>query len=138
MGILRIEADVKHLETVQNFVIAELEKANFSLKQIMQVEIAVEEFFCNIANYAYHPDKGDTWIQCKIRREGKERVEIEFIDEGIPYNPLEKEDPDISLSLEEREIGGLGIYLTKQLMDSMEYHHDNGRNILIITKKKED
>lgn len=138
MGILRIGADLNNLETVQNFVTLELEKARFSSKQIMQVEVAVEEIFCNIANYAYHPEKGDTWIRCEIRREGEERVEIEFIDEGIPYNPLEKEDPDTTLSLEEREIGGLGIYLTKHLMDRMEYHYDNGKNILIITKKKEE
>ncbi|MDO5408538.1 MAG: ATP-binding protein [Eubacteriales bacterium] len=134
----KVTAILENLETVQEFVTGELEKAGFNQKQIMQVDLAVEEIFCNIVNYAYHPEHGDALIRCEIKKENQDRVVIEFVDEGIPYNPLERQDPDVTLALEDREIGGLGIFLTRKLMDSMEYRHENGKNILIISKIKEE
>ena len=137
MNSLRIEAELNRLEEVQDFVRQALEEAGFGIRQQMQVELAVEEIFCNIANYAYHPGKGEALIRCEIHRtEDNECLEISFIDEGTPYNPLEKEDPDVTMSADEREIGGLGIFLTKQVMDSMEYRYEEHKNILVIKKIK--
>lgn len=137
MRELKIEAEVNRLEEVQEYVNEALEEAGFGIKQIMQVNLAVEEIFCNIANYAYKPARGEARICCDVKKENPDRVVIEFIDEGIPYNPLEREDPDIMLPLEERQVGGLGIFLTKKLMDSMEYRHEGAKNILVVTKIKE-
>lgn len=135
---LKIDAEIDNLERVQEYVNQALERAGFGLKQIMQISLAVEEIFCNIANYAYKPDKGEARICCEVKKDNPDRMVIEFIDEGTPYNPLDREDPDIKLSLEERQVGGLGIFLTKKLMDSMEYRHEGTKNILIVTKIKED
>lgn len=134
MKELRVSAEVEQLEKVQEFVESELEGSGFSMKQIMQVEIAVEEIFCNIANYAYHPTEGEALIRCSLEED--DSLRIEFIDSGMPYNPLEREDPDITLNAEEREIGGLGIFLTKKLMDTVEYHHESGKNVLVVKKSK--
>lgn len=138
MRELKIDAEIDNLERVQEYVNQALERAGFGLKQIMQISLAVEEIFCNIANYAYKPDKGEARIYCEVKKDNPDRMVIEFIDEGTPYNPLDREDPDIKLSLEERQVGGLGIFLTKKLMDSMEYRHEGTKNILIVTKIKED
>ncbi len=98
-----------------------------------QLAIAVEELYVNIAHYAYGDEEGKATI--KIGFDGEPmQVTIRFIDEGVPYNPLEKQDPDTSLSAEERDIGGLGIFMVKKSMDSMEYEYQDGKNILTIQK----
>lgn len=135
---LKTKAEISNLDQVKEFVTGALEECGFGTKQIFQVELAVEEIFTNIANYAYNPECGDAWIRCQVERGERDRFVITFIDEGIPYNPLEKADPDLTLDAEEREIGGLGIFLTKKLMDTMEYKYESGRNVLIITKQKEE
>jgi anti-sigma regulatory factor (Ser/Thr protein kinase) len=91
--------------------------------------VAAEEIFVNIANYAYPPgETGDVFISVKGD------AVLRFEDTGQPYNPLEKADPDLDVPLMEREIGGLGIYLVKNLMDKVEYEHTGGKNVLTITK----
>ena len=105
-----LDAKVDNLPQVLSFVDEELEKAECSMKGIMQIDVAVEEIFVNVASYAYEGKEGN----CKIEVDadpGNQYVTITFIDEGIPYNPLAKEDPDVTLSAEEREIGGLGIFI---------------------------
>ena len=89
----------------------------------MQIDLAVEEIFVNIANYAYRPV-----------RENPLEVTLTFLDSGAPYDPLAKEDPDITLDVKDRQIGGLGIFLVKQTMDDVKYEYKNGRNILTLTK----
>lgn len=138
MREMEIGADLENLETVRNYVTEQLEKAGFGPKQIMEVELAVEEIFCNIANYAYKPEKGDVLIRCEISETDKCRITIEFIDGGTPYNPLERPDPDLTLGAEDRDIGGLGIFLSKVLTDSMSYRYEDGKNILVITKERAD
>lgn len=135
MKELKVSATVNELERVQAFIEEELEAAEFSMNQIMQIELAVEEIFCNIANYAYNPKEGEAVIRCNIE-EKEDRVRIEFIDSGMPYNPLEREDPDITLTAEDRDIGGLGIFLTKKLMDTVEYYYESGKNVLVVMKNK--
>ena len=133
MKELRIEASLKNLNEVLRFVDQELEGADCPMKFMMQIDLAVEEIFVNIASYAYAPGKGDAEIRLEIA--GKPRcVEICFIDSGIPYDPLKKEDPDVTLSAAEREIGGLGIYMAKKSVDDISYEYREGKNILTLKK----
>ena len=100
----------------------------------MQVDIAIDELFGNIAHYAYNPEVGAATVRVEVMEEPLSVV-ITFIDNGVPYDPLEKSDPDITLSAEERDIGGLGIYMVKKSMDDISYEYKNGQNILRIKKK---
>ena len=133
MKALKTEARVENLQQVLAFIDEELETADCPMKQQMQVEIAVEEIYVNIASYAYAPGTGTAEIRIETREEPKGAV-ITFIDSGRPYNPLEREDPDITLSAEEREAGGLGVFLVKKNMDEVRYDGRDGQNILTITK----
>lgn len=130
---LELEASAENLTQVIAFVNNHLETMDCPMKVQMQIELAVEEIFVNIANYAYAPEKGKATVQVEVT-EAPAAVEITFIDQGIPYNPLAKEDPDVTLSAEERRIGGLGIYMTKKVMDDISYANKNGKNILTLKK----
>ena len=99
----------------------------------MQVGLAVEEIFVNVASYAYSPEIGKAKLKVEIS-DGPSSVTIIMSDSGIPYDPLAKEDPDVTLSAQERQVGGLGIFLTKQLMDDMAYEYKDGKNILTLRK----
>ena len=127
-------AKVDELPNVISFVESELEKFEFDMKIIMQFNLVVEELFVNIANYAYQDQENG---KCKVGLEynkDKQEVRLSFEDNGIKFNPLEKEDPDIDLPVEEREIGGLGILLVKKNMDNVEYKYEDHKNILILSK----
>ena len=104
------------------------------MKSQTELELAVEEIFINIANYAYGTGTGEADIHIEIEGDPKQAV-ITLRDQGMPYNPLEKEDPDITLSAEERDIGGLGIFLTRKTMDEVHYEYRDGSNILTMKKK---
>lgn len=130
---LTIEAKVENLEQVLAFVDAQLEVHDCSPKIQIQIDVAVEELFVNIAHYAYNPETGPATVRVEID-ENPLTVVITFIDNGIPYDPLAKPDPDVTLSAEEREIGGLGIYMVKKSMDNITYEHKEGKNILKIRK----
>ena len=134
MKELIVDAKVEKLDTVLSFVDEFLEAVDMPMGIMMKVDIAVEELFVNIANYAYDDNNGKATIQ--IEENEDESVCISFIDSGKPYNPLEKEDPDVTLSAEERNIGGLGIFMVKKSMDNVEYKYVDGKNMLTITKNK--
>ncbi len=134
MKELIVEADTKNLEQVIDFINRELEFRQCSDKIKYEIDIAVEEIYVNIANYAYSPEIGDARIRCEIEEQPLQIV-IQFLDNGIPYNPLQRTDPDINLCLEERQVGGLGIYLVKQSMTSVNYEYRGGKNILTIRKE---
>lgn len=102
-------------------------------KTFHAIAIAVEEIFVNIAHYAYRPDVGEATIRCEVRRQPVQ-VTIEFLDSGRPYNPLVHDAPDIACSATERSIGGLGILMVKNLMDTVKYEYRDGKNILTIQK----
>ena len=128
-----VEATVENLERVTDFIIESLEERNCKPKIIMQMELVIEELFVNVAHYAYTPNKGICTVQKEIE-ENPRAISITFIDSGMPYNPLEHEDPDTSLGVEEREIGGLGIFLVKKNVDKISYEHKDGQNVLRLTK----
>jgi anti-sigma regulatory factor (Ser/Thr protein kinase) len=131
---LNVEAKTENVDMVIEFVNRQLDSLECPMKVQTQIDIAVEELFVNIANYAYSPEIGSAIIRMEVQDEPL-TVFITFIDMGMPYNPLAKEDPDISLSAEERGIGGLGIYMVKKSMDDITYEYSNGQNILQISKK---
>jgi len=136
MKELSVEADRKNLLKVQAFIDEELEKAGCPMLTQTTIDVAVEEIFVNIASYAYSQESGTAVIQLTMY-EDPPAVEIIFIDEGQPYDPLAKPDPDTTLSVRERKKGGLGIYMVKQRMDQMSYEYRDGKNVLTLRKKLE-
>ena len=124
-------AEAEALDEVNSFIEEELENAGCGPKEMMQISVALEEIFVNVAHYAYTEGKGDVKIGIKIE---DNKAYIRFRDRGTPFNPLERRDPDISLSAEERNIGGLGIFMVKKTMDDVTYEHVNGENVLTIIK----
>ncbi|MBQ9518937.1 MAG: ATP-binding protein, partial [Firmicutes bacterium] len=127
MATIEVDALPENLETVNDFLAEQL--MGHPMKLLMQLNLVVEEIFINIANYAYKDKVGKTRISCDMDSENH-LITIVFEDEGIPFNPLEREDPDVTASAEEREIGGLGIFLTKKMMDDVRYENKNGTNRL--------
>ena len=134
MKELVVEALAENLPEVMGFADEQLEAADCPMKTQMQIDIAVEEIFVNIAKYAYGDEIGTATIKTEILTEPS-AFEVTFIDSGVPYDPLAKPDPDVTLSAEERQIGGLGIYMVKKSMDSIDYQYLDGQNILTITKR---
>ena len=134
MQELKIEAKKENLDKVQEFVLDFMTQNGFSEKDKMKADVVVEEIFVNICSYAYDGKVGPCVIQQSFE---DNKVIINFIDSGKEYNPLNKNDPDISLSADDRPIGGLGIYMTKKMMDNVIYEYKNNQNKLTITKEKE-
>lgn len=130
---LDIEAVEENLGTVMAFVDERLEAADCSVKSQMQIDVAVEEIFVNICKYAYTPDQGRAVVRVEVA-DDPVQVKITFIDQGKPYDPLQKDDPDVTLPADEREIGGLGIFMVKNTMDAVDYKYKDGSNILTLVK----
>ncbi len=130
---MEIEASPENLEEVQTFVGERLEALNCSVRSTMQISVAVEEIFVNIASYAYAPEKGSAVVRVEVA-DDPVSVIITFIDHGVPYDPLAKADPDTALPAGDREIGGLGVFMTKKLMDDVTYAYRDGQNILALRK----
>lgn len=129
MKELTTEASIAQLDEVIDFIDAVLEEHDCPMKIMTQINIAAEEIFVNIAHYS-GSEKATITIS-----ESDGMVEMTFTDSGRPYNPLEKADPDVTLSAEERDIGGLGIYIVKKTMDSVSYNYRDGCNIFTMCKR---
>ena len=134
MKELTIDATIENIPIVTDFVNEQLGGLGCSVKIQRQIDIAIDELFGNIALYAYNPETGTATVCVELTEEPL-AVIITFINNGVPYDPLKKDDPDIVLSAEEREIGGLGIYMVKKSMDGISYEYKDGKNILSIMKK---
>jgi len=131
---LHIPAEVENLNHVLEFIDSHLEAIGCPFRTQMQLDVAIEEIFVNIASYAYENIRGEAEITMWMETDPLTAV-FEFRDNGIPYDPLAKQDPDVTLPAAEREIGGLGIYMVKKTMDDMQYRRENGQNILTLRKK---
>lgn len=134
MKELTIDATVENIEKVTAFVDEQLEALGCPWKAQMQIDIAIDELFGNIAHYANNPEVGPATVRVDVLQEPLSVV-VTFIDNGVAYDPLAKEDPDVALSAEERKIGGLGIYMVKKSMDEISYEYKDGQNILRIKKQ---
>ena len=127
-------AKIELLNEVLGFVEEMLEGFECPMKIQMAICVAIEEVFVNIAHYAYPESVGDMTLHIGLDEESR-AITFRVTDKGVPFDPLKKPDPDITLSAEEREIGGLGIFITKKTMDSLSYSYENGENILTMIKK---
>lgn len=134
MKELTAPARLDQLDRVLEFIGGELEAADCPLKVQTQMAIAAEEIFVNIAHYAYATGEGQATLRLEISGGEPRLISLQFLDSGQPYDPLKRKDPDITLTAEERDIGGLGIFMVKKSMDSMEYQYKDNMNILTITK----
>ena len=130
------EATLDQLDEVLAFVDEDLGKYSEDEKAIIQIDIAVEEIFVNIAHYAYAPNTGTAKISLEIAGDAP-TAKVTFEDGGVPYDPLSRPDPDVTLDVNHREIGGLGIYMVKQTMDELHYDYENGHNVLTLVKRFE-
>ena len=133
MREIRVQAVLDNLNTVIDFIDEVLERAECPLRTVVKINLSVEEIFVNIANYAYADHKGDAVIRTELMEDPR-AVRITFIDHGMPYDPTALPEPDVTLSSEERDIGGLGIFLVRKNMDSMNYEYRDGCNVLVVEK----
>lgn len=129
MNELIIEARLDKIDTVQDFISARTLDCPMKIQN--QIGIAVDEIFSNIARYAYCPEVGAATVRITVGDD----VTIEFEDSAVAYDPLSSDDPDITLPAEEREPGGLGLFMVKKIMDSVEYRREGNKNILTIRKR---
>ena len=128
------KAKIEALSDILGFVDEMLEKYKCPMKIQTAVCVAIEEVFVNVARYAYENGDGDVNLEIGFDKESN-TITFRMSDKGIPFDPLKKPDPDITLAADEREIGGLGIFITKKTMDSVDYIYENGENILTMIKK---
>ena len=127
------KADINNLPSFMEFVNNYAMDASINAGNIQKIELALEEALVNIIHYAYKDTTPDSIeIQCEILQQ--DSMSIRIIDKGAAFDILQKEDPDTSLSIEDREIGGLGIFLVKQMMDETHYKRENNKNILTLIK----
>ena len=133
MRELTIDATLENIGPVTGFVNEAREGVGCPAWIQYQIDVAIDELFGNIARYAYRPGIGPATVTVEVTK-APPAVVVTFVDQGVPYDPLAREDPDVSLPLEEREEGGLGIFLVKKTMDDVSYEYREGRNILRIKK----
>ena len=133
MKELTLQATVENIETVIDFVNEQLEALDSPMKAQIQIDIAIDELFGNIAHYAYNPETGEATVRVEVVEEPLSVI-ITFIDKGVPYDLLSAADPDTKLSAEDRTAGGMGIFMVKKSMDEITYRYENGSNILSIRK----
>lgn len=133
MKTMVLKAEIDRVDDVISFINAELAQYEVPVKTLMQLDIAAEEIFVNIARYAYAPEEGEAAIGVSVEEDPPCAV-IRFADRGRPYDPLSREDPDITLGIEDRKIGGLGVYMVRKSMDEVTYTWEDGQNILTIRK----
>jgi len=133
MKEITLDAVVKNVPELTDFIDRELEAVGCPLRKQMQLDIAVDEIFSNVAYYAYPSGTGKVTVAFDYEEETRTVILI-FRDSGIPYNPMNAKEPDVTLSAEERQIGGLGIFMVKKSMDAMIYEYRDGMNILTLRK----
>ena len=149
MERLLVDADLDYLDDVTDMIINEMDKVGCTGKSENMIRLAIEEVFVNIVSYAYSDEsfkKNDSEkVSDDVLKWGKAEIEVDvtdnpsnlvitFSDMGQPYDPLKKEDPDVNLAIEDRPVGGLGIYLVKQIMDDIRYEYSDGKNVLTLIK----
>ncbi len=131
MDELRLDTSIENLDRLISVLDEQLEAANCPMKAQLQLDVAVEEIFGNIASYAYDGAKGLVIVQLNI---SGEVAEILFVDEGKPFNPLEVDEPNVEEIAQSEKLGGLGIFMVKESMDQVHYDYRDGKNFLTIKK----
>ena len=134
MKTLCVPANLEQYEVVEDFILNQLPQGGHSTDDMLAFRLAAEEVFMNIVSYAYGPDGGDMIISCELK-EPEHALTVKFTDKGVKFNPLEIGEPNLDAPLEERDIGGLGIFLTTMHMDDVHYNFENETNNLTMTRK---
>ncbi len=134
MKELTVQATLENIPLVTAAMDEFLEALDCPLKAQMQLDVAVDELFGNIAQYAYPGGTGSVTVRFD-HDEAARMVSVTFVDSGVPFDPLKQRDPDVSLSIDDRKEGGLGIFMVKKTMDHMVYRHEDGCNLLTIYKR---
>ncbi|MDK2808692.1 MAG: serine/threonine-protein kinase RsbW [Clostridiales bacterium] len=134
MSKITVFARIEEMDRVFGFIEDKLEELSLSTKLKAQINIAVDEIFANIVNYAYPNSDGEVEVDIEFDVQEERTICICFMDSGIPFNPFDTKEPDITLAAEERQIGGLGFYMVKKSMDNVMYEYRDGKNKLIIMK----
>ena len=132
-GRLEVSADIAKLAEVIGFIKQTIHDHEVPAKKKTEIELAVEEVFVNIASYSYPDGHGTAEVSTEVCGDPPE-LRIEFADSGIPYDPVEQKDPDVTLPAGQRRIGGLGIFLAKKMMDEVRYEYKDGKNVLTLIK----
>jgi len=130
--MIKHKANLENLHLFMEYALRFAEDSGLNKTDLARLELAIEESVVNIISYAFPGRKGEIEMSCESR---KDSIVIELKDNGLPFNPLEKEDPDITASVEDRKVGGLGIYLVKNIMDEVSYKYHDGCNILTLLKR---
>ena len=131
---LKLDAVIENVPRIVDWVEEQLEQYDCPPKVQMQINVSIDEVFTNIASYAYANGVGQATVRLDVLQEPV-CVQLTFMDSGVPFDPLAKKDPNVNLSIEERQIGGLGIFMVKKLMDDVQYEYRDGENILTLRKK---
>ncbi|MGX8706468.1 MAG: ATP-binding protein [bacterium] len=134
MSTLTLEAKINNIPVLTDFIDQQLEALDCPMKPQMQIDVAVDEIFTNISSYAYGESVGTATVSVDFD-DATRTVTISFEDSGMPFDPLTQEEPDITLPAEQRQIGGLGIFLVKKTMDDMRYQRQGDKNVLTIEKR---
>lgn len=134
MKELTLAAKVENIPQVTAFIDEQLEALDCSMKAQMQIDIAIDELFGNIAHYAYPDGGGDVTVRFDFDASDR-AAQVTFIDRGTPFDPLKLEEPDVTLDAQARSVGGLGVFLVKKTMDGMRYAREGDSNVLTIRKK---
>ena len=130
-----VKADVAHIHDGIDPILEELTKVGADHKLVYKIEVALDEVLTNVASYAYAPNEGNVTIKYEVIDSPEKMITISVIDEGVEFNPLEAKEPDITAPIEERTVGGLGLFIVKKTMDSVDYNRRNNQNILVMKKK---
>ena len=136
MNQIKVDAAVEQLAAVLEFVHQQFAEDSCSPRWLMQLDLALEELFVNIANYAYAPETGTATISAGMLPDAQ-TLEVTLIDSGTPYDPLARKDPNVNIPLQDRVPGGLGIFLAKKNTDALQYAYRDGCNVLTFRKKLE-
>ena len=131
---IRLPAELDNLHTLKSFILDHAGQTISAEKKRHEIELAVDELLTNVINYAYPDTSGKITIRCLVNEQGDFFAQI--ADTGIPFDPLKKREPEMGKSIEDSRIGGLGIYLARNMLDEIKYHRKNDMNILTICKKK--
>ena len=129
-----LDAVVSNIDELAEFIDSQLSQLMVTESEKMKLQIAAEELFVNVASYAYAPGKGKILILAEVDPKDN-KIELTFTDWGVPFNPLDREDPDITLPAEKRRIGGLGIFMVKKEADELDYWRKDQTNNVRLEKK---
>jgi anti-sigma regulatory factor (Ser/Thr protein kinase) len=132
---IKLPAKIEYLRELMSSVSHCAREQGFSPERISEIELAAEEALVNIFNYAYQGNEGDVEVICKL--DPQDRLIIEILDSGVPFDMLSLGEPDTTADISERKVGGLGIFLIRKLMDDVQYEHEGAKNVLSLIVNKD-